>query len=137
MARMTPDLAKKSLGLQKDGKLSPCPDLPNCVCSQYPQDAKHAIEGLPFSGDASAAKQRLKELCSSLKGAKLADEKGLYLRVEFTSSFFKFVDDVEFLFDDKAKIVHFRSASRLGQWDIGANRKRMESIRKAFALAAG
>jgi uncharacterized protein (DUF1499 family) len=42
----------------------------------------------------------------------------------------RFVDDVEFLFDDEAKTIHFRSASRTGRSDFGVNRRRMEDIRK-------
>jgi len=42
----------------------------------------------------------------------------------------RFVDDVEFYFDEKEKMVHIRSASRLGKGDMGVNRKRMELIRK-------
>jgi uncharacterized protein (DUF1499 family) len=40
-----------------------------------------------------------------------------------------FVDDVEFLIDDSAKLINVRSASRLGQSDLGVNRKRIETIR--------
>jgi uncharacterized protein (DUF1499 family) len=47
------------------------------------------------------------------------------------------VDDVEFVFDEGAKQIHFRSASRLGRKDFGVNRKRMEEIRAAFARAGG
>jgi uncharacterized protein (DUF1499 family) len=36
---------------------------------------------------------------------------------------------VEFLFDDEAKTIHFRSGSRTGYGDLGVNRKRMEEIR--------
>ncbi len=40
-----------------------------------------------------------------------------------------FVDDVEFLLDDSKKVIHVRSASRLGKSDLGINRKRIETIR--------
>ena len=40
-----------------------------------------------------------------------------------------FVDDVEILFDDASKIIHFRSASRVGYSDFGVNRRRMEEVR--------
>jgi uncharacterized protein (DUF1499 family) len=42
------------------------------------------------------------------------------------------VDDVDLLFDDKAKVIHFRSAARLGRRDFGVNRERMEEIRRRF-----
>jgi uncharacterized protein (DUF1499 family) len=40
---------------------------------------------------------------------------------------------VEFLLDDEAKTVHFRSASRTGHGDFGVNRRRMEDIRSRVA----
>ncbi len=43
-----------------------------------------------------------------------------------------FIDDVQFLADEKAGVIHVRSASRIGYWDLGANRKRIENIRKEY-----
>jgi uncharacterized protein (DUF1499 family) len=54
-----------------------------------------------------------------------------YLHVEFRT-FLGFVDDGEFYIDETQKIIHLRSASRVGYWDLGANRRRMESIRTEF-----
>jgi uncharacterized protein (DUF1499 family) len=51
--------------------------------------------------------------------------------VEFRTSL-GFVDDVEFYVDGSQKVIHLRSASRVGYWDLGVNRKRMESIRTEF-----
>jgi uncharacterized protein (DUF1499 family) len=53
-----------------------------------------------------------------------------YLHAEFTSRIMRYVDDVEFLYDRTAGVTHVRSASRLGYSDLGANRKRIESLRK-------
>jgi len=55
-----------------------------------------------------------------------------YLKAECRSALFRFVDDVEILFDDAEKRIHFRSASRVGRSDFGVNRNRMEEIRAAF-----
>jgi uncharacterized protein (DUF1499 family) len=55
-----------------------------------------------------------------------------YIHAEFRSALFSFVDDVEFLFDDSAKLIHFRSAARTGYYDFKVNRNRMEDIRKRF-----
>ena len=52
-----------------------------------------------------------------------------YLYAEFTSRLMRYVDDVEFLEDSTAGVIHVRSASRLGYTDLGANRKRIENIR--------
>lgn len=45
-----------------------------------------------------------------------------------------FVDDVEFYLDEKDSLIQVRSASRLGESDLGANRKRIEAIRARFQL---
>ena len=59
-----------------------------------------------------------------------------YLHAEFTSAVFRFIDDLEFLVDDTAKVIHVRSASRLGTSDLGVNRKRVEEIRRRWQKAA-
>ncbi|MBD0265996.1 MAG: DUF1499 domain-containing protein, partial [Tolypothrix sp. Co-bin9] len=56
-----------------------------------------------------------------------------YLYAEFKSALMGFVDDVEFYLDPKAKVIQVRSASRLGQSDLGVNRKRIETIRAKLA----
>ncbi len=75
------------------------------------------------------AKEVLKAAVQSLPRTKLVEEDESYLHYEFTSQLMRFVDDVEFLFDDETKTIHFRSASRIGYGDWGANRTRMEQVR--------
>jgi uncharacterized protein (DUF1499 family) len=36
---------------------------------------------------------------------------------------------VEFWFDENAKVIHVRSASRIGHSDLGVNRERVDEIR--------
>jgi uncharacterized protein (DUF1499 family) len=57
------------------------------------------------------------------------EEDETYLHYECASLLLRFVDDVEFLFDEPGKTIHFRSASRVGYGDFGVNRRRMEDIR--------
>jgi uncharacterized protein (DUF1499 family) len=59
-------------------------------------------------------------------------EEDRYWRIEFRSRIFRFVDDVEFLFDPESKRIHVRSASRLGHSDLGVNRQRVETIRELY-----
>jgi uncharacterized protein (DUF1499 family) len=63
---------------------------------------------------------------------RIVSEEPDYLKAECRSAVFHFTDDVEILFVDAAKRIHFRSASRLGRRDFGVNRRRMEEIRAAF-----
>ena len=109
-------------------KLDPCPSSPNCVSTQA-QDAGHAIPPIRYRKSRVEAKEALKEVIRSLPRMKLVEEDEAYLHYEATSLLLRFVDDVEFLFDDETKTIHFRSASRTGYGDLGVNRKRMEQVR--------
>ena len=113
------------------GRLSTCPDSPNCVSSQS-SDNRHAIEPLRYEGSAESALQQLIRTVQGMKRARVVTVEGRYIHVEFTSFLFRFVDDVEFLLDDGAKTIHVRSASRIGHSDLGVNRKRVEAIRSRF-----
>ena len=111
--------------------LAACPDSPNCVSSQS-TDPMHAIDPLRYGGTAEKTRGLLIEAVSGMKRARLVLVEERYLHAEFTSAFFRFVDDVEFLLDDGTKTIHVRSASRVGKNDLGANRRRVEEIRSRF-----
>jgi uncharacterized protein (DUF1499 family) len=125
-------LARKpaSLGVT-DGKLAPCPASPNCVSTQA-ADPGHHIDPIAFEGSAADAHARLKTILAAQPRCRVVTDDGTYLHAEFTSLLFRFVDDVEFLIDGPAHLIHFRSASRAGHSDLGVNRARMERIRQAF-----
>jgi uncharacterized protein (DUF1499 family) len=55
-----------------------------------------------------------------------------YVHAVFTSRLMRFKDDVEFVFDTEAGVIHFRSASRVGRSDWGVNRDRMERFTTEF-----
>ena len=114
-----------------DGKLSPCPDSPNCVSSQS-SDKKHFIEPVRYEGTEQTPMERIIEVIQGMKRCRIITMDNHYIHAEFTSAFFRFVDDVEFYFDSKAKIIHMRSASRIGYSDFGVNRQRMEEVRSLF-----
>lgn len=115
----------------KDGRLRPCPDKPNCVCSQA-SDAHH-VQPLAFEGSADSALSRLKAIVAAMPRMRIVHEAPHYLRAESESRLFGFVDDLELLVAPDAHVVHVRSASRLGRSDFGVNRKRVEAIRASFA----
>jgi len=117
-----------------DGGLRPCPASPNCVCSRQSGD-DHFIEPLRCAGDPAAEFQRLKSLVESLPRTRRIDERDGYVRYEFTTRLVRYVDDVEFLLDAPARVIHVRSASRVGRSDLGANRARVEDIRAHFDAA--
>lgn len=121
------------LGIE-NGQLEECPTKPNCVNSQA-KDKKHFIEPIVITGSPLEAKKHILNILKELKRSKVKVVEDNYIRAEFTSGVFRFVDDVEFYFPgtkSKKKIIHVRSASRIGHSDLGVNRKRIEQIRSKF-----
>ena len=114
----------------KDGRLAPPKRSPNSVSSQAdPADAEHYIAPIPFKGDASAAMAAVRKVVEGMEGSTVIRQEGGYLYAEFRTRVMRFVDDVEFVFDAKAGLIHVRSSSRLGRRDFGVNRARVEALR--------
>ncbi len=111
-----------------DGLLAPCPNSPNCVNSQSDPD-RSRVEPMAFAGPQDAVIPRLKAMLTRIPRVTLVQENPGYLHYEFRTALFRFVDDVEFLVDGPAGVIHVRSASRLGYSDFGTNRRRVEAIR--------
>jgi uncharacterized protein (DUF1499 family) len=117
-----------------NGNLTACLATPNCVSSQAPpSDSQHAIGPLKMSGDVPTTMVTLKRVIQALPRTNIIKETNNYLYVEFTSKLMKFVDDVEFYLDNDTKMIQVRSASRLGESDLGVNRQRIEEIRSKLA----
>lgn len=114
-----------------EGKLSPCSDSPNCVSSQS-MDKSHYVDPLYYKGMLYEARAKLLRVLRSMDRVKIVTMESDYIHAEFISAFFRFVDDVEFCFDDEKKRIHVRSASRVGYYDLGVNRRRVERIRNSF-----
>ena len=107
--------------------LAPCPDSPNCVSTKS-TDPDHAMPPLPYEGTREESCKRLILVLRDMKRCTIVVSDPGYIHAEFRSAIFGFVDDVDFIFDDKAHLIQFRSASRTGYYDFGVNRKRMEEI---------
>lgn len=118
-----------NLGLH-EGKLLSCPATPNCVNSQA-NDTTHAIAALPLAKDPTLTMTALQRVVQGMPRSKTIEATDTYLYVQFTSKLMGFVDDVEFFVDGKA--VQVRSASRLGESDLGVNRQRIEEIRSELS----
>jgi uncharacterized protein (DUF1499 family) len=111
--------------------LKACPKKPNCVSSMA-EDADHAVAPLTYTGSRAEAMERLKRVLALQKRTTIVAEAEDYLHAEATSLIFRFVDDIEFSFPADEKIIHVRSASRVGYSDLGVNRKRVEEIRRQW-----
>ncbi len=113
------------------GRLRPCPNSPNCVNS-FSTESRHRIEPIQYKGERTAAHERLLNVIESMPRTTVRTAEPRYIHAEFRSFLFRFVDDVEFLFDEDRLLIHVRSASRVGYSDFGVNRKRVETIRRKF-----
>ena len=120
---------KRPLGMT-DGKLPPCPRRPNCISSE--DDAGSArIEPLAFTGTPEAARECLKRAVQGIGGAIEFESEG-YIWAVFKTTVFRFIDDMEFRIDPINRVVHLRSASRIGYYDFGVNRRRTAALRQGF-----
>jgi uncharacterized protein (DUF1499 family) len=113
------------------GRLAPCPASPNCVCTQD-ANPRRRLAPIALPCAAAEAVRALAEIIERTPRARIVSRNEHYLHAEFATAVFRFVDDVEFLVDEAAGMIHFRSASRIGHWDLGANRRRMERLRREF-----
>lgn len=118
------------LGIQ-DGKLFPCPSTPNCVVSQG-ADQDHAIAPIAYTGSREEARELLTKVLGVVPRTELVTQQENYIRVKSTSRIIGFVDDTEFYLPENESVIHVRAAARLGESDLGVNRRRLEQIR--FAL---
>ncbi|NQZ67550.1 MAG: DUF1499 domain-containing protein [Lentisphaeria bacterium] len=114
-----------NLGI-KNNCLADCPSTPNCVSSQGQGD--YYIE--PYAlNDCDAEWEKLKTVLVSYPRSSIIKSTENYIYMESTSRLLRYVDDVEFYLDPDAKLIHVRSASRIGRTDFGVNRNRIEDIR--------
>ena len=111
--------------------LKPCPSSLNCVCT-YEKKVRKSAPTLPFKGTLQESRAELIELISNVEGAFLVEENATYLHFEFHASIGHFIDDVEFYFVETNKMIHYRSASREGYGDFGANKRRMKKVEQMW-----
>ncbi len=106
-----------NLGIH-DGHLTNCPASPNCVVSQD-GDETHAIAPITYQVDLATARETLLKVLSVVPRTTIVEQTDNYIRVESESRIMGFIDDAEFYFPAGEKIIQIRSASRLGESDLG------------------
>jgi len=118
----------------EEKKLAPCPSSPNCVSSQA-ADEGHFIAPFKITGNVEEAWAALKKALISQSRTVITSETGDTLHAQATSLVFRFVDDIDAILDADARVIHIRSASRVGYGDFGVNRKRVETLRSQLQQA--
>ncbi|MCU0571882.1 MAG: DUF1499 domain-containing protein [Syntrophobacteraceae bacterium] len=121
--------AVQSTASPPDGsRLLPCPDSPNCVSSRSEQGGR-AIAPLVIQGSSGEAMECLKRVIMAMKRTRIVSSDAQSIEAEFRTRL-GFVDDVSFELDAGAAVIQMRSASRVGYWDLGENRRRLEKVRQ-------
>ena len=114
--------------------LAPCPDSPNCV-SSLATDGERRVAPLQVAETRKASMARLQALLRQLPRVEFDVVGQSRIQARFSSRILRFVDDVTFYVREDG-VVEVRSASRVGYWDLGANRRRVESLREQLAEQA-
>lgn len=123
-----------SQGSRQKSRIGDCPSTPNCVSSES-QDEQRFVSPFIIEGDADRAWKALLELLASTKRVKIVEQTETYIQAIKRSAIFRFKDDLEFeLMRDRGDSgqIAVRSASRVGYSDLGANRRRIERMRRAL-----
>lgn len=109
------------------GKLAPMPKSPNAVSSQS-DDPEKKVSPIAFKGNLNESKEVIKRALEAYGNIIIVTEEGNYIHAVSTTSTMKYHDDLEFYFDEKSAIIHYRSASRVGYSDRGLNRERYDRL---------
>ena len=112
-----------------DGKLAVCPDKPNCVSTENNVLTPVSIHLKTPEEAWLILKTVIMEMGGNIK--KFNPD---YLWASFETSLMKFTDDVEARLDLENKVIHLRSASRVGYYDFNANNKRLKRIIKRVSI---
>ncbi len=123
---------KKELGVRA-GKLAELSKKPNCVSTQV-EKASKKVSPVKYTADLNVQMDAVKAAISEMSGVHIKQKTDNYLYAVFTTKIMRFKDDVEVYLDDDSKILHFRSASRVGYSDLGVNKKRYEAFVERLAV---
>lgn len=113
-----------------DSRALECPDKPSCVSSRS-ENPDRRVPPLDYEGDAGNAIGRLVTIIEQMPRSAIVSTTDRSVHATFTSRVFGFVDDVSLVVND-AGTIDVCSVSRVGYYDFGVNRSRIERIRARF-----
>jgi uncharacterized protein (DUF1499 family) len=113
-----------------NGHLRVCPGTPNCVSSEGDKNAEKVL-AISYTSEPEQAWNNVKTAITETGGLIQIEQNG-YLHAIYITPVIRFVDDVELRMDEDKKVIHIRSASRVGRKDFGANAQRVALIREKF-----
>ena len=98
-------------------ELKPCIEVAHCVREEW--EVNNIEE--PF--------KKIKTFIENTPRTQIVEINGDYLHAEATSKWMKYVDDLEVSFLPESKILLIRSESRVGESDLGVNKKRIDLLK--------
>jgi uncharacterized protein (DUF1499 family) len=110
------------------GRLRSCPDTRNCVSSESGTPERSAVAPIKFADDSASAWARAKAAIVAA-GGHIEYEIDGYLWATLRTPVLRFIDDVELRLVREQRVIHVRSASRIGRSDLGKNRRRVDDLR--------
>ena len=113
-----------------NGQFTPCKPSPNGVSSME-KSKRHFTEPFSYKGNTTAAIDKILNLVAKLNFKIILNNED-YIHCAVKTKFGNFIDDIEFYFPKNESLVHIKSTSRKGYYDFGANRRRVEKLRKLF-----
>ncbi len=97
----------------------------------------HRVAPFSVNEDPVAALRGLEKIVRSMPRTEIVVATDTRLYAVCRTRLMRFRDDLEFRYTPEDGVVHVRSASRVGIFDFGVNRRRVERVRKAFTQRRG
>ena len=97
----------------------------------------HRVAPLSVDGNPVSALRRLERIVRSMPRTEIVVATDTCLYAVCRTRIMRFRDDLECWYSPGDGVVHVRSASRVGIYDFGVNRRRVERVRKAFTHPGG
>ena len=98
-------------------ELKPCIEVAHCVREEWQVNNIKK----PF--------EEIKSIIENTPRTEIVEINGDYLHAEATSKWMKYVDDLEVSFLPDSNILLIRSESRVGESDLGVNKKRVDLLK--------
>ena len=92
----------------------------------------HRVRPFHASGKPAHQLRRLQRIVAAMPRTEVIEATDEYLHA-VCRTLLGFRDDLEFRFSPAERVVHVQSASRVGLFDFGVNRRRVERVRKGLA----
>ena len=100
--------------------LKPCIEVAHCIREEW---KVNNIEK-PF--------EKIKSIIAGTPRTDIVEINGDYLHAEAKSKWMKYVDDLEVSFLPETNILLIRSESRVGESDLGVNKKRVDLLKSKY-----